>query len=58
MLTHSLFSLRCVCGAQPRREGKTGTCPTCKREFRMEWPAEYEADEDKEPGAGTKTAAA
>ena len=60
MLTHSLFSLRCVCGEQLRSESKTGTCPTCQREFRIEWPAAYEVEEEqqKEPGAGTKTAAA
>jgi len=53
MLTHSFFRVTCVCGEQLRSESKTGTCPSCKREFRIEWPAgygDYEA-EHEEPGA-------
>ena len=40
-----LFSVRCICGEQLRSEGKTGTCPTCKREFRIESPADYQPQE-------------
>lgn len=59
MLTHSFFRVRCLCGEELRSEAKAGCCPTCKREFRIEWPAEYQADQqqEKDPVA-TKTAAA
>jgi hypothetical protein len=59
MLTHSFFSVTCLCGAHLRTESKTGACPTCQREFRIEWPADYESEQNQiEPGAETKTAAA
>jgi len=60
MLTHSFFRVQCVCGEEMRSESKAGACPTCKREFVIEWPAEYGREEEhqKEPGAATKTAAA
>jgi hypothetical protein len=50
MITHSFFRVTCVCGEQLRSESKTGTCPSCKREFRIEWPADYEHEREK-PGA-------
>ena len=52
MLTHSLFSITCICGEQLRSEGKTGICPTCQREFVIEWPAEYESEEQTKEAAG------
>ena len=61
MLTHSLFRVTCICGEELRSEGKVGTCPTCKCEFRIEWPADYEGAQpkQKEPvPAGERTAAA
>ena len=63
MLTHSFFCVTCVCGEQLRSQSKTGSCPTCKREFCIEWQAEYEGEQpqQKEPvgverGAGTAIA--
>jgi hypothetical protein len=48
MLTHSLFRVTCICGEELRSESKVGTCPTCKCEFRIEWPAEYEGEQSKQ----------
>ena len=61
MITHSFFRVTCVCGEQLRTESNTGTCPSCSREFQIEWPAEYEGkrEQQKEPDAvAAKTAAA
>jgi tRNA(Ile2) C34 agmatinyltransferase TiaS len=57
MLIHSFFRVTCVCGEELRSEGKTGRCPACKREFVIEWPADYESQQQKEPGAAKTVAA-
>jgi hypothetical protein len=60
MKTRSLFHLTCVCGEQLRSESKTGTCPACKREFRIDWPGDYapEQPQHKEQSAEAKQTAA
>ena len=59
MLTHSFFRVTCVCGEQLRSESKIGICPACQREFRIEWPADYESEQQQESGAAAqKTTAA
>ena len=59
MITHSFFRVTCVCGELLRSERKTGTCPTCQREFRIEWPGDYQTEQQQKETAevGRQTAA-